>query len=87
MLIRWLDAGFAHLRFALRLMRANRGFTAIAVPLTLALGIGANSAICSLIDAVVLHPLSYPQPDRLFMLWTVEGKSGRGHHSLLAGLR
>ncbi len=80
MLIRWLDAGLADLRFALRLMRANRGFTAIAV-LTLALGIGANSAICSLIDAVVLHPLSYPEPDRLFMLWTVEGKSGRGHHS------
>ena len=57
------------LRFSIRQMAKKPGFTAVVV-LTMALGIGANAAIFSVLDAVLLRPLPYSNPDRLIKVWT-----------------
>jgi len=68
-----LETLFADLRFASRMLRKNPGFSTIAVA-TLALGIGANTAIFSLVDGVILRPLAYWDADRLFAVHEVVPK-------------
>ena len=61
------------LRYGIRMLMKNLGLTVVAV-LTLALGIGANTTIFSVINATLLRPLTFPDPDRLVFVWETFGK-------------
>ena len=61
---RWLETLVQDVRYGLRLLRKSPSFTAVAI-LTLAVGIGANTAIFSLIDGILLRPLPYPHPEQI----------------------
>src|SRR5205085_12205258 len=68
---------WSDIRFALRQIRKSPGFT-LTVIATLSLCIGVNTAIFSVLDAVLLRPVPYPNPDRLALLVTASRSSGAG---------
>ena len=71
-----MDSILQDLRYGLRMLVRNPGFAAVAV-MTLALGIGANTAIFSVVNATMLEPLPFPNRDRLVMVWEHSYKNGR----------
>jgi putative ABC transport system permease protein len=74
---RWLEDFVRDLRYAGRRLRANPGFAVVTV-LTLALGIGASTAIFSTVNPILIEPLPYPHSDRVLMLWYGSAEGTRG---------
>ncbi|HYO80819.1 MAG TPA: ABC transporter permease [Bryobacteraceae bacterium] len=77
---RWVEDCFYDIRYALRLLAANPGFAAVAL-LSLALGIGANTAVFSLLEAIVLRELPVREPGRLIQIVGTDGKGVQGSFS------
>jgi putative ABC transport system permease protein len=76
-----MDQLLQDIRFGWRLLRRSPGFTAATV-IALALGVGATTAVFTLLDRVVLRPLPYPDADRLVMTWEANDGAGLGHERL-----
>jgi putative ABC transport system permease protein len=77
-----ISAFLNDLRFGLRMIRKSPGFSTVAI-LTLALSIGANTAIFSFVDGVILKPLPYPEPDRIVNVWEKPPQGDRNSISTL----
>jgi putative ABC transport system permease protein len=82
--VNWLEGLFRDLRYGARCLRRNPGFTTVAV-LTLALGIGANTAIFSVMNAILLSPLPFPAADQIVRIYSTKGSGTGGANSNLIG--
>src|SRR5215813_7480602 len=71
--VRSIEALFQDLRFGIRMFLKSPGLTAVLI-LTIALGIGFNSALFSVVNSLLLNPLPFPDADRLFIAWTRAAK-------------
>jgi putative ABC transport system permease protein len=81
-----LEALWSNARYGLRMLRRNPGFTTVVV-LTLALGIGANSAVFSALDAVLLRPLPFPDGDQLMRISQQDRRGASERSKLVAPVR
>jgi len=71
-----IETSLADLRYAARRLRSSPGFTTVTV-LTLAIGVGATTAILSTVNRIIFHPLPYPNAERILMVWDIGEGSAR----------
>ncbi|HLJ48895.1 MAG TPA: ABC transporter permease [Bryobacteraceae bacterium] len=79
----WMGDMVQDIRYGMRSLLSNGRFTIVAL-IALALGIGANTAVFSVFNGVLLNPLPYPQPNRLVWLWPADARTGEEFHGAIS---